>query len=161
MYVIVPLAFKVIVSDGSGTRNPIFGHPFKPTVPSASGLNCWSSFLAWLNWLEHWVQKSFLSWVSCWEIGRSQKSVSLTEMSYFFATFRVFFVFHQAHEYPYSWLKSEKNVQFRHNGPINLLSDRLLRYVLIFEYQILGLDLVVDIRTKISEGIWEVHLRVD
>ena len=39
------------------------------------------------------------------------------------------------------------------NGPINLLSDRLLRYVLIFEYQILVLDLVVDIRTKISEGI--------
>ena len=38
-------------------------------------------------------------------------------------------------------------------GPINLLSDRLLRYVLIFEYQILVLDLVVDIRTKISEGI--------
>ena len=38
-------------------------------------------------------------------------------------------------------------------GPINLLSNRLLRYVLIFEYQILVLDLVVDIRTKISEGI--------
>ena len=38
-------------------------------------------------------------------------------------------------------------------GPINLLSDRLLRYVLIFEYQILVLDLVVDIRTKMSEGI--------
>ena len=38
-------------------------------------------------------------------------------------------------------------------GPINLLSDRLLRYILIFEYQILVLDLVVDIRTKISEGI--------
>ena len=37
--------------------------------------------------------------------------------------------------------------------PINLLSDRLLRYVLIFEYQILVLDLVVDIRTKISQGI--------
>ena len=38
-------------------------------------------------------------------------------------------------------------------GPINLLSDKLLRYVLIFEYQILVLDLVVDIRTKISEDI--------
>ena len=50
---------------------------------------------------------------------------------------------------------------FGMNGPINLLSDRLLRYVLIFDYQILVLDLVVDIRTKISEGIWEVHLRVD
>ena len=35
-------------------------------------------------------------------------------------------------------------------GPINLLSDRLLRYVVIFEYQILVLDLVVDIRTKKS-----------
>ena len=32
-------------------------------------------------------------------------------------------------------------------------SNRLLRYVLIFEYQILVLDLVVDIRTKVSEGI--------
>ena len=48
-----------------------------------SGFNCWSPFLAWLNWFEHWVQKSFLSWVSCWEIGCSQKSVSLTEMSHF------------------------------------------------------------------------------
>ena len=36
-------------------------------------------------------------------------------------------------------------------GPINLLSERLLRYVLIFEYQIFVPDLVVDIRTKISE----------
>ena len=45
------------------------------------------------------------------------------------------------------------SVVFTNNGPINLLSDRLLRYVLIFEYQILVLDLVVDIRTKISEGI--------
>ena len=75
---------------------------FSPLCHPAMGLNCWSSFLAWLNWLEHWVQKSFLSWVSCWEIGRSQKSVSLTEMSYFFATFKLFFVFHQAHEYPYT-----------------------------------------------------------
>ena len=64
---------------------------FSPLCHPAMGLNCWSSFLAWLNWLEHWVQKSFLSWVSCWEIGRSQKSVSLTEMSYFFATFKLFF----------------------------------------------------------------------
>ena len=46
------------------------------------------------------------------------------------------------------------------NGPINLLSDRLLRYVLIFEYQILVLDLVVDIRTKISEGIHASHKKL-
>ena len=48
---------------------------------------------------------------------------------------------------------SEGMLVRRDNGPINLLSDRLLRYVLIFEYQILVLDLVVYIITKISEGI--------
>ena len=35
-------------------------------------------------------------------------------------------------------------------GLLIKVSDRLLRYVLIFEYQILVLDLVVNIRTKIS-----------
>ena len=35
-------------------------------------------------------------------------------------------------------------IKMQDYGPINLLSDRLLRYVLIFEYQILVLDLVVD-----------------
>ena len=58
------------------------------------------------------------------------------------------------------WGKHQKNITHLQKknpvtdiGPINLLSDRLLRYILIFDYQILVLDLVVDIRTKISERI--------
>ena len=41
-------------------------------------------------------------------------------------------------------------MKFSENGPINLLSDRLLRYIQIFEYQILVLDLLVDIRVSIA-----------
>ena len=51
-----------------------------------------------------------------------------------------------------NFIKSQKATEWS-NGPIYLLSDRLLRTVLKFESQILVLDLVVDIRTKISEGI--------
>ena len=41
-------------------------------------------------------------------------------------------------------------------GPINLLSDRLLRYILIFEYQILVLD--IEIWRKF-EKIFEKNLK--
>ena len=46
-----------------------------------------------------------------------------------------------------------EGVKFEETHPHCSIHQNGIRYILIFEYQILVLDLVVDIRTKISEGI--------